>query len=78
MFPHLPVLKARVMFKAIVIIGALNASAAVQIEDEKGPYNTAPQCYFRTAQMIRDVANKMPVVYATGICIKLIQNERGV
>ena len=66
------------MFKAIVIIGALNASAAVQIEDQKGAYNTAPQCYFRTAQMIRDVANKMPVVYATGICIKFTQNEMGI
>ena len=59
------------MFKAIVIIGALNASAAVQIEDERGPYKTAPQCYYRTAQMIKDVAQKMPVVYATGICIKI-------
>jgi hypothetical protein len=63
------------MFKAIVIIGALNASAAVQIEDERGPYNTAPECYYRTAQMIRDAANKTPVVYATGICIKFTKNE---
>jgi len=60
-----------VMFKAIVVIGALTASSAGQLEDEKGPYKTAPECYYRTAQMIKEASMRVPIVYAVGVCIKI-------
>ena len=59
------------MFKALVIIGALNAPAAVQMEDERGPYSSTLQCYMRGAEMIKDVAVRMPIVYASVICLNI-------
>jgi len=59
------------MFKALVIMGSLAASSGGQLEDEKGPYKTAPECYYRTAQMIKDVSIRIPVVFAIGVCIKI-------
>ena len=65
------------MFKAIVVIGSLAASSAGQLEDQQGPYATAPDCYYRTAQMIKDAAMKLPIVYAVGVCIKVPKTEKG-
>tara|TARA_B100001013_G_C24620817_1_gene447150 strand:- start:821 stop:1027 length:207 start_codon:yes stop_codon:yes gene_type:complete len=59
------------MFKAIIIIGSLAAPSAIQIDDNKGPYATTQECYFRTAQMIKQMANKTPVAYAVGVCIRI-------
>ena len=66
------------MFKAIVVIGSLAASNTGQLEDTKGPYNTAPECYYRTAQMIKETATRIPIVYAVGICIKIPVTKKGV
>ena len=65
------------MFKALVVMGSLVASSGGQLEDEKGPYKTAPECYYRTAQMIKDVATRIPVVFAIGVCIKIPGTEKG-
>jgi hypothetical protein len=65
------------MFKAIVVIGTLAANSAGQLEDQQGPYATAPECYYRTAQMIKDAALKVPIVYAVGVCIKVVVNKKG-
>ncbi len=68
------------MFKAIVVLGSLAASSAGQLEDEKGPYKTAPECYYRTAQMIKEAAMRVPIVYAVGVCIKIprVINEKDI
>ena len=63
------------MFKALVIIGALNAPAVIQIEDDRGPYSSTLQCYTRGAEMIRDVAVRMPIAYASAICISVKKPE---
>ena len=68
----------KIMFKAIVVIGSLAASNTGQLEDTKGPYNTAPECYYRTAQMIKETATRIPIVYAVGICIKIPVTKKGV
>jgi len=65
------------MFKAIVVIGTLAANSAGQLEDQQGPYATAPECYYRTAQMIKDAAMKVPIVYAVGVCIRVPKTEKG-
>ena len=65
------------MFKAIVVIGTLASSSAGQLEDQQGPYATAPECYYRTAQMIKDAALKVPIVYAVGVCIKVPKPVKG-
>ncbi|HAE75306.1 MAG TPA: hypothetical protein DCG52_02820 [Alphaproteobacteria bacterium] len=65
------------MFKAIVVIRSLAANSAGQLEDQQGPYATAPECYYRTAQMIKDAAMKLPIVYAVGVCIKVTVNKKG-
>ena len=66
------------MFKAIVVIGTLASSNAGQLEDTQGPYKTAPECYYRTAQMIKSAAIKVPIVYAVGICIKVPGIKKGI
>ena len=65
------------MFKALVVIGSLAASSAGQLEDEKGPYKTAPECYYRTAQMIKEAAMRVPIVYAVGVCIMVPKIGKG-
>ena len=65
------------MFKAIVVIGTLAANSAGQLEDQQGPYATAPECYYRTAQMIKDAAMKVPIVYAVGVCIRVPETVKG-
>ena len=66
------------MFKAIVVIGTLASSNAGQLEDTQGPYKTAPECYYRTAQMIRESAMRVPIVYAVGVCIRVPETKKGV
>ena len=63
------------MFKAIVVIGSLASPTPGQREDTQGLYETAPQCYYRTAQMIKDASTRIPLVFAVGVCIKVEKNN---
>ncbi len=60
------------MFKAIVIITVLGFPSPIQLDDEKGPYEELPECWVRTAQMIKDfVAGPMPVVSVNSVCVTI-------
>jgi hypothetical protein len=59
------------MYKTLVIIGVLNSPQAMQMEDEKGPYENIMQCYYRGAEMIKTLSDKLPIVHSHTICVDL-------
>lgn len=63
------------MYKAFIIATVIG-SPTFQLEDNlsKG-YTNINACYARTAQLIREISNKWPVVGAIGVCLQL-PNEK--
>ena len=57
-------------FIAVVIIMALG-TPPFQLDDTLKPtgYDTAAECWLRTSVMIREVAMRGNVTYASGLCI---------
>jgi hypothetical protein len=56
-------------FMAIVIVTALG-TPPFQLDDQINPvgYNDLGQCWFRVANMVREVSNRIPVTNAVGVC----------
>ena len=65
------------MYKTLVIIGVLNSPQAMQMEDEKGPYGNIMQCYYRGAEMIKTLSDKLPIVHSHTICVDLKELMKG-
>jgi len=65
------------VFKAIIIIAAINSMTSMQLEDKKGPYLTSKECYYRGAEMIREAANRLPLAFASTICLVVPKKSKG-
>jgi len=63
------------VFKAIIVIASINSMTAMQLEDKKGPYLTSKECYYRGAEMIREAANRLPLAFASSICLVIPKKD---
>tara|TARA_R100000963_G_C4601609_1_gene75112 strand:- start:393 stop:611 length:219 start_codon:yes stop_codon:yes gene_type:complete len=66
------------MFKAFVIVVSFALPSPVQMDDERGPYATLPECLIRTSEMIKDFVNgPFPVTSINGICVTIKSQHIG-
>lgn len=58
----------KIMFATIVIVTLMNGPP-VQIEDQKGPWDTTYECFMRGVTLIRETVMTMPVLTAHTVCV---------
>jgi hypothetical protein len=59
------------MFYSFIVVCVLGGHCPMRIDDLRGPYDTLEECFVRNTVIIKDVAEKFPVLRIEGLCSKI-------
>lgn len=63
------------MFYSFVVFCVLAGPCPMRVDDLRGPYATAEECFLRSSVLVKEVALRYPLIKVEGVCMEVSPEE---
>ena len=64
------------MFHSFIVVCVLAGPCPMRVDDLRGPYVTAEECFLRSSVLIKEVSLRYPVLKVEGVCVETSPDEK--